>query len=145
MTTAIVFGPSLPAVLGTIAPDIFDYINWVYHSSSGKINLKLLMNNPVKFDKINDQGVIWEIDTACHSLLVFALVLLLSGHSVFYLSYALHVGIDYLTHTRQPFRFLPFGKKGFNIGLVNFGSKNIRTLIIGDIILAAILMLKYVT
>lgn len=143
LTTVIVLGPSVPAVLGTIAPDLFDYINWVYHSSTGKINLKLLINNPTEFDKINDRGIIWEIDTACHSLLVFAIMLLLSSYSVFFLSYALHVGIDYLTHTRQPFYFLPFGKKGFNIGIVNFGSKNIRTLIIGDIILSAILMLKY--
>lgn len=134
-----VFGPRPEAIIGTILPDVFDYFNWVYHRRQGVISLDLLKNDPHQFDKNNDQGLLWEIDHACHSLFIFGLCLIAGAFgSVLFLSYGLHLVVDYFTHTRQPFSYLPFGKQTFLIGIYNLGSKNFKKMLIGDVLLAVL-------
>lgn len=138
-----VFGPRPEVIIGTILPDTFDYINWIYHRQKKIISLDLLRKNPELFDKVNNSGLIWEIDQWFHSLFVFFLCLAVGAlflsnntHASFLLwSYGLHLGVDYLTHTRQVFLYFPVLKNSFSIGIYNFGLKSLKILVAGDLLL----------
>ncbi len=149
MVSTIVFGPSPEMFWGTVLPDTFDYVNWIKNFGKKKVSVKLLLKDQHKFNKKNNEGLVWDIDQAFHSFICTGVVIGLAvyfltnnspGLLVFFGSWALHTLTDYLTHTDQIYPFFPFSKWGVKLGLLNYNPASPLSFVFDAVLLAGFLM-----
>ena len=149
----ILYGPQPGMVAGTLYVDTFNYLNWVTRFFSGNLPLKLLRTNPEKFDQIVDQGILWQL----HQIFNYSLWSLLASlvfayyfHSidnvigfVFFISWAIHIGVDYFTHENH-YPFYPLRLLKIKNSVINYQVKNMKKTLVIDGVLFVVMVLRLV-
>lgn len=144
MIGTIIFGPQPEMVIGTLAVDSFDYLNWITRYFTGRLPLKIVKSNPEKFDRIVDSGFIWEIHQCLnYSLWSFLISLFLSWQfkSIFFSSWAIHVFLDYFSH-RNYYLLYPLKFIKIKTALIDYSVNNFKKTLIIDVVLFVIMSLR---
>lgn len=146
MIGTIIFGPRPEMVVGTLAVDAFDYLNWITRYFAGKLPLKIVKSDPEKFDKIVDSGLIWKIHQFLNYSLwsfLFSLSLSFYFRSIFFGSWALHVFLDYFSH-KNYYLLFPIKRAKIKFALFDYSLKNFRKTLIIDAFLFAVMIIRLI-
>jgi len=139
------FGLSPAGYLGSLLPDTFTVVKWLFHIPTGVKNAKKFLIHPQKYTEIIVGGRLRDLALICHSVFfLFPIVALgiyayfhgLSDLMIFSLAWTYHVFTDYFTHKGKILPLFPVNRKWEFPYSVNFyDPSNFKLVVITDFLL----------